>query len=92
MPICIQVCGSLCLLWGASALVNGAVKGERDEEVGFGTFPYNSRTVYVCAAQLSAMKFIQGMHCTSIPNRQYEADFCTAALDCLWLTNRTPLL
>lgn len=81
MPTCIQVFASLCLLWGASALVNGAVKGEKDKEVGFGTIPYNSRTAYVHAAWLPAMKFIQGMN-PSIPSRQYEADFCTAALDC----------
>lgn len=70
MPTYIHACASLCLLWGASALVNGAMKGEKDRAVGFGTVPYNSRTVYVHAARLPAMKFIQGMDCTSIPNRQ----------------------
>ena len=50
MPMCIQVCASLCLLWGASALVNGAMKGEKDKEAEFGTIPYNSRTMYVHAA------------------------------------------
>lgn len=64
MPVCIQVFSSLCLLWGASALVNGAMKGEKDKEVGFGMIPYNSRNVYVHAAGLPAIKFIQGMHLT----------------------------
>lgn len=76
----IQEHASLCLLWGS-------MKGEKDKEVRFGMIPYNSRTVYVQAVCLPAVKSSQGMYCTFIPNRQYEADFSTGALDCLWLTN-----
>lgn len=63
----------------------------RRTKVLFGTTSNNSRTAYVHTIWWLAMKFFQRMHWTYMPNRQYEADFCSASSDNLAFTNRTPI-
>lgn len=60
---------------------------KEDKEAGFGTIPQGSRAV--CAH--SCMAPSHGIHCRCVlPMCAWQAEWglCTAAPDCLWLTNR----